>query len=313
VTDSTDLVRSRTTADYMAEAASAATRRAYLSDWRDFAEWADGHGRTTDPADPQTVADYLTDLANRGYRASTISRRVSAISKVHDALGHPSPTRTPGVRQTLRGIRRTLGTAPSRKAEISSDDLRAYFAGLGDGLKPCRDRALLVWGFAGGFRRSELVALEVSDLEATPEGYRVTVRRSKTDQTGEGFVKAITYGQDPATCPVRLMRSWLEVSGITDGAVFRGLHSSGGSLRSGPLSGQSVANIVKACARALGKDPAGFAGHSLRAGFVTEAARAGASERAIANQTGHRSPLVLRGYIRRATIFEDNAVSSLGL
>ena len=312
----TDLVRPLSTGELLQKADAPATRRAYLTDWEHFAEWAQSHRRTTDPADVETVCGYLTDLRNRGYRHSTISRRVSAISRVHQAMGHPSPTRTDAVRTLLRTIvidQAEQGITTTRKADLSSADLRAYFGTLGDGLKAVRDRALLAWGFAGGFRRSELVALEVRDLDEQPEGYRVTVRRSKTDRQGQGQVKAIIYGQDEATCPVRLMREWLDASGITDGPIFRGLHCSGTSLLDRPLSGQTVANVVKVCAAALGKPPSEFAGHSLRAGFVTEAARNGASERAIANQTGHRSPVVLRGYIRRATVFQDNAVSSLGL
>ena len=182
---------------------------------------------------------------------------------------------------------------------------------MSDELRDDRDRALLAVGFAGGFRRSELVALEVADLEEVPEGYRVTVRRSKADQDGRGMTKAIVYGRHDQTCPVRLLRVYLDRAGIGDGPIFR--PTTVGETRDRVLTGRTVANVVKRAAALVGKEPGSFAGHSLRRGFVTEAARNGASDRAIAKQTGHRSVAVLRGYIEDATVFEDNAVSSLGL
>lgn len=306
------LAVSTSTAKYLEGAVSEATRRAYVSDMEAFAAWAQPQGRATLPADPEAVADFLAFMADAGYSASTIGRRLAAISSVHKAAGFESPTRHDGVRRTHRGIRRSIGTAQVRKSDLSSADLRASFTSLGDGPKATRDRALLLWGLAGAFRRSELVALDLADLEPTDEGYRVTVRRSKTDQEAAGMLKAIVYGSDPATCPVVAMRRWLEVAGIDGGPIFRAVNK-GGTVGESRLSSRTVANTVKACAEAIGKDPADFSGHSLRAGFVTEAARAGASERAIQNQTGHRSVEVLRGYVRRAGVFDDNAVTSLGL
>ena len=195
------------------------------------------------------------------------------------------------VRASMKGIRRALGSAVEQKTPFSSEDLRAAFGSMGDALRDDRDRALLAVGFAGGFRRSELVALAAADLEEVPEGYRVTVRRSKTDQAGAGMTKALVYGQHDGTCPVRLLRCYMERGGITEGPIFRPTRA--GELRNRALTGRTVANVVKRAAALVGKEPGSFSGHSLRRGFVTEAARNGASERAIAKQTGHRSVAVL--------------------
>jgi len=304
---------SESTRSYLGASVAPATRRAYLSDWKSFTDWAEKtSGRVELPAPPVLVAEYLSAMAEGGYKASTISRHLAAITAYHRAMDLEPPTRSEGVRRVMRGIRRTLGTEPARKAEVGSADLAAYLSGLNGDLRSCRNRALLLWGLALAARRSELVGLQVEDLEAMPEGYRVTIRRSKTDQEGRGMVKAVVYGQHPVTCPVQAMREWLSRSGISSGPVFRSV-SRTGRLGQAALSDWSVAAVVKEAAEAIGRDPASVAGHSLRRGFITEAARAGASERSIMNQTGHRSVPVLRSYITRATVFEDNAVRTLGL
>ena len=295
---------------YQQQAVSDATKRAYANDFCHFTAWCEDQSATSLPAAPPVVAAYLEHLADNGYKTSTISRRMSAISVVHQAAGEESPTRDTRVRASMQGIRRVLGSAVEQKTPLLSEDLRAAFGSMGDTLRDDRDRALLAVGFAGGFRRSELVALEVADLEEVPEGYRVTVRRSKTDQDGAGMTKALVYGQHDQTCPVRLLRGYMQRGGITEGPIFR--PTRGGEWNRA-LTDRTVANIVKRAAALVGKAPGAFSGHSLRRGFVTEAARNGASERAIAKQTGHHSIVVLRGYIEDATVFEDNAVASLGL
>jgi len=289
-----------------------ATLSAYDRDWRHFTAWAVAHELRALPADPATVAMYAADLAN-SHKPSTIARRMAAISVAHQHANHPSPTRDASVRSVLAGIRRTHGTAPAQVAPATIGDIRRMVTRLGDNTIDVRDRAVLLVGFAGAFRRSELVALDVADLVDNDDGLVIAVRRSKRDQEGRGDTKAIPYGADHETCPVRAVKAWLQRSGITDGPLFRPVdrHANINTTR---LSGRAVADIVKRAADRAGLDPHQYSGHSLRAGFVTTAAANGATERAIARQTGHApNSTVLRTYIRPATVFADNAVTTIGL
>jgi site-specific recombinase XerD len=290
------------------------TRRAYSRDWRDFAAWCDDHDVLALPAAPATLCLYLSALAQLGRRASTIERRLAAISQAHQAAGRvPSPTLDWQVRTVMAGIRRRLGTAPDQKAALETAQLRRLLAATPeDTLGGQRDRALLLLGFAGGFRRSELVALDVGDLEESEHGLRVRLRRSKTDQEGEGDVKGIPWGSHLETCPVRAVRAWLEASQVTEGPLFRAVDRHG-RLGGGRLGDRAAAEVVKRAAQRAGLDPAQYAGHSLRAGHATSAAAGGAPERAIMRQTGHRSLQTLRGYIRSGTIWRENAAAYLGL
>jgi len=300
-------VISESTRRYAEESRSKATHDAYAADLKAFYNWG---GQI--PATPAEVADFLSWCADWGYAAATIQRRLSAISQAHEALGVENPTRAEGVHRTHKGIRRALGTATVMKSAITSSDLRSYFASINGDLRAVRDRSILTIGLAGAFRRSELAALQVEDLEETAEGYRVIVRRSKTDQEGRGQIKVIVYGQDPATCPVLLLRTWLARAGIEAGPIFRPVNKSG-VVGDRALSGRSVADIVKSCAGSLGKDPATFSGHSLRRGFVTEASHAGAQIQEIMEQTGHKSFQTVRGYIESSKTSKGNAVTALGL
>ena len=212
----------------------------------------------------------------------------------------------------MSGIRRTKGTAQRGKAPAVTSVVRAMVEGAPDRLLGLRDRALLLLGFAGAFWRSELVALDVEDLEFTAAGLVVTQRRSKTDQEGEGRKVGIPYGANPDTCPVRAVREWLDEAAVTLGPVFRSVNRHG-QVQPGRLSDKAVALVVKRHAPAAGVDPARYAGHSLRAGLATAAAAAGASERSIMNQTGHRSLPTLRRYIRDGQLFRDNAAAAAGL
>lgn len=297
--------------DYAAMARSPNTLRAYAADLRDFEHYCRRRGEAVLPATSQTVAAYLAFLAEQGRRVATLERRLAAISQAHQLGGFPSPTADAHVRSVLKGIRRHHGSAPRPKAPIMIEDLRAMVAALPDRPRGIRDRALLLLGFAGGFRRSELTSLTRADVEFCRDGLIVTLRRSKTDQEGEGRRVAIPYGSLPQTCPVRALQDWLLAAGIEDGAIFRSVTRTGIACQS--LTAQSVALIVKQAAASAGLDPHRFAGHSLRAGLCTAAARAGASERAIMNQTGHRSSVTLRRYIRDGNLFTDNAAARLGL
>jgi site-specific recombinase XerD len=286
------------------------TVRAYRADWDHFTAWCRSHGQSSLPASADTVALYVADLA-ASLKPATITRRISAISQAHQIAGMESPTRAAKVRLVLAGIRRTLGTAQEAKTPVLVDDQR-MIARLPEGLLGVRDRALLLIGFAGGFRRSELTALDRDAVEITRDGLVVTIRRSKTDQEGEGRKIGVPYGSNPATCPVRSFQSWLESSGITEGPLFRPINRHG-KMAAKRLSGAAVADIVKKYVEAVGLDASHFAGHSLRSGLATSAAAAGASERSIMNQTGHRSEKMVRRYIKDGSLFRENAAAVLGL
>ncbi len=295
-----------------ADASKAAnTRRAYRADWADFAAWCDHQGQAALPAAPATLALYLTDRAE-DCKAATLGRRLVTIARAHKAAGYDTPTTAPAVRAVWAGIRRVKGTAQQGKAAAVTDDVRAMVAGLPDTLRGHRDRALLLLGFAGAFRRSELVALDVGDVADTRAGLVVTLRRSKTDQEGAGRTVGIPYGAYLESCPVRAYRAWREASGIVQGPLFRAVDWQG-MLSAGPLSDKGVARIVKRRAKAAGLDPAKYSGHSLRAGLATAAAAAGKSERAIMAQTGHKSIPMVRRYIRAGDLFRENAAAGLGL
>lgn len=212
----------------------------------------------------------------------------------------------------MAGIRRNKGTAQTAKTPVLVEDLRRMITRLPETLLGVRNRALLLIGFSGAFRRSELVALDVNDVASTRDGLVVTIRRSKTDQDSEGRKIGIPYGSNPATCPIRSLQEWLERSGISDGPLFRPINRHG-KMASIRLSGAAVSDVVKRYVEAAGLDATEFAGHSLRSGLATSAAMAGASERSIMNQTGHRSLNMVRRYIRDGSLFRENAVAVVGL
>jgi integrase len=309
--------------DYLAAARAASTRRAYRHDWAAFAAWCAGHGLPALPAAPETVALYLADLADQvkeaadgravpRYAINTLQRRLAGIAAAHKEAGQEPPTRAALVRRTWAGIRRTRRVAPAAKAPIATDLLRAMVAALPATVQGRRDRALLLVGFAGAFRRSELVALDRADLGFDGEGLTITLRASKTDQEGAGRAIGIPFGERPDTCPVRALRAWLAAAGIDGGAVFRPV-TRHDTVRPRRLTDHSVALIVKRAATAVGLDPAAYAGHSLRAGLATAAARAGVAERDIMRQTGHRSVEMVRRYIREGSLFRDNPAGRVGL
>ena len=287
------------------------TLRGYSTDWRNFCQWCEGHGLCPLPAFPDTVAAYIAECARR-LKVGSIQRRLNAIAEAHKAAGLDNPTAAGAVRNTMKGIRRTLGTATVQKAPAVTADILAMMSAADSGLIGLRDHALILLGFAGAFRRSELVALNVTDLNFGQDGLTVTLRRSKTDQEGQGRPIGIPYGSNPDTCPVRVLRTWLEQAGITGGPVFRSV-TRHGQVQPGRLSPIDVARIIKKLAQRAGLDAAKYAGHSLRAGHATSAAIAGASERSIMNQTGHRSVQMVRRYIRTANLFRENSAGKLGL
>jgi site-specific recombinase XerD len=311
-------------ADQLARASRAAsTWRAYDSDLRHFRAWCAARGLGAVPATPAAVASYLADLETT-HRPATIRRRLASISVAHQVAGFDSPTADAGVRAVWAGIRRRHGVAP-RKVQAVRTQVIARLVGPIDTFDRVgtRDRAMILLGFAGALRRSELVALDVEDITEDDHGLRLRLRRSKTDQEGESRVVGVPYGSHPATCPVRAWRAWreylapwddegMEQVGPPQGPAFRAI-GRWGYIRSRRLSDRAVADIIKRRALAAGLDPALFSGHSLRAGFATEAYAQGVPELAIMRHGRWRSSATMRGYVEEGSLWNDNAAARLGL
>lgn len=272
--------------DFARAEKSDATRRAYRGDFDAFRAWCGDRGVSPLPAAAETVAAFLAAEAHRGLKPSSIGCRLAAVRYAHKLAGHEPPTNSEAVRATMRGIRRTVGAARVRKAPVTADHARAMAAATPDTLRGLRDRALLLLGFAGAFRRSELVGLDVGDIQECDEGMRVHVRRSKTDQEGQGATIAIVRGS--TTCPVKAVKEWLQAADVAKGPLFRAV-AKGGHVGTARLSDRTVAEIVKRCAGRVGLDPAAYAGHSLRAGFLTSAAARGASVFKMMDVSRHKS------------------------
>ena len=287
---------------YLHASLSDNSRKAYRCDLSQFLSWGG-----TIPSTPEVVATYLAAHAAQ-HAVATLARRLVSIGKAHTIQGLPSPTDTELVRATLRGIRHTHGSAQRQVVPIVKEDILLMVAGL-VGVKGIRDRALLLIGFAGAFRRSELVALTMADIEHAKQGLIVQLIRSKTDQEGRGRKVAIPFARG-AVCPVLALQHWLEVANITEGPIFRGVNRHG-AISSVALNPQTVAMVVKERALAVGLDSAKYAGHSLRAGLVTSAAQLGVSTWKIRQQTGHKSDAMLSRYIRDSQIFVDNAAGAV--
>jgi site-specific recombinase XerD len=312
------------TREFARRSIARSTERGYRSDWADFLEFCDEHGRQALPADPETVALYYAGLARAGARASTIGRRQAALKKAHQLAGLPSPTDDVRARAVMAGIRRELGVRPAQKAPLMTDLVRQLLEKIpSDTVAGLRDRALVLLGFSSGRRRSELVGLDVEDLREVPEGYRILIRRSKTDQEGRGQEIGIPYGQHSETCPVNALKAYLKASGLESGPLFRpankkgelreGYRTEDGFWREWRMSPQSVALVIKHWISQAGLSPDDFAGHSLRAGLATQSAANGAPERAIMAQTGHTDVEMVRRYIRTGQLFHENAADFLGL
>lgn len=300
-------------AGYAAEEKAAATRRAYRSDWADFGSWCLSRQAVDLPAAPETVAAYLAHLADTGSKASTISRRVAAIAYAHRLKGQDPPMSSEPVRAVLRGIRRRIGVAPVRKAPATAAAIAAMLERVPESITGIRDRAILLIGFAAALRRSELVSLKVQDIEAHPDGVLLHISRSKTDQEGEGAVIPIPRGG--RLQPVEALENWLRAhegnqTRNSGSDVNRPLFVSiakGGRISNQALSDRAVADIVKRYAAAAGFDPKQFAGHSLRAGFVTSALEDGADPFKVMDITRHRRIDTLKIYDRRAKAFKNHA------
>jgi len=296
---------------YAKKSRADSTWRAYENDWRQFEAWCNTVALPSLPAEPDTVAMFVASQAADGLNPSTLNRRLAAIRLVHLGAGHPSPHNALKVVEVMRGIRRDWGQPPAKKAAAIDEDVKR----MADAAEPqtrmgLRDRALLLFGFAGAFRRSELVALSTWDLEMHEEGLKVTIEKSKTDQEAQGHAIAIVRQPDSPYCPVRALNDWLTVAEIERGALFRRMFR-GDKVGQSRLSAQSVALVVKEYASRAGLDWERYAGHSLRRGFLTSAAKNRASIFKMADQSRHKSLDVLRNYVRAEALFEDNAGEGL--
>jgi len=313
-------------AGYVEAARAANTLRGYRSDWREFTAWCDGHDAEPLPAAPATVTGYLTDLARHGAKVGTMSRRISAIKFAHQLRDHPDPTRNARVVAVWEGIRRTHGAPPDQAAPLMPPELFDVLDACpttrtwktpGRPAEPdlagARDRALLLVGFVAALRRSELSALTVEQVAEHPNGLVLTLPRSKTNQTGEHVeLVVLPRAGNPARCPVTALERWRQLAGIESGPLLRPV---GKSNTAGPgrLHPESINTLVQKAVALAGLDPAPYSAHSLRAGFVTYAHLRGASDRAIAHQTRHRSLATLGSYVRVQQAWTDNAATSLGL
>jgi site-specific recombinase XerD len=296
-------ISSLTVADYVRESLSQNTRTAYLSDLEHFESWG---GQI--PATPEMIAAYLAAHAGV-HTVATLNRRLAALAKVHRFRGFSNPTSVEVVKATLRGLKRIKGTAQRQATPLIKEDLFVVLETMGTRLKDVRDRALLLLGFAGGFRRSELIGLNCDDVVLVRQGIKITLRRSKTDQNGVGRKVGIPHGRG-RWCAVVALEQWLTASSITEGAMFRPIdrHHRVGPKR---LSGEGVCLVIRERVQAAGIDPKEYSGHSLRAGLATSAAHAGVSSWKIRKQTGHASDAMLARYIRDGQLFINNAVAEL--
>lgn len=288
---------------FISQSMSENTRRGYALDLAHFQNWG-----ASIPVSPEVVAQYLADCAET-YAVATLERRLAAISKMHRALGEVDPTKAAIVTATMQGIRRSLGAGQRQARALLRDDLFAVLDRLGDRPKDVRDRAMLLLGFALAARRSELVALDVEDVEFTAKGALVTIRKSKTDQESRGRKVAVPFGRT-RHCPIAALKGWLSLAGIETGPMFLAMNKHG-DIISRRISGEAIRQTLKARLAAVGYDPAPFSAHSLRSGLVTSAAMAGASSYKIRQVTGHRTEAGLAPYLRTVDLFDDAAAARL--
>lgn len=288
------------------------TLKAYRADWRDFAAWCAYHGERDLPAAPETIVNYLNDLADDA-KANTVARRVTAISENHVAAGYQgerNPAKSSLVRAAMEAIRREKGTFQQGKTPILLETLQVLADCFDDTIVSLRDRALIFLGFAGAFRRSELVAIQIEHLTFTSEGLMILVPQSKSDQLGRGSTIAVPYAPDPSICAVRAVQAWLAAANIHRGPLFRPF-TRAHTLRDSQLSDKSVALIIKKYAKVSGFNPDTFAGHSLRRGFATSAAQHDVDALTIMRQTRHHSEKMVHRYIEQGNIFKENPLNKM--
>ena len=289
------------------------TLRAYRSDFRDFTVFCVKHGFKSMPSDPKIVSLYLTHLSKKS-KFSTLRRRLVSISVIHKLKGHYLDTKHPVIIENLMGIKRAKGSKQVGKKPILISHLTKIINVINEQnieeIVKLRNKALILVGFGGGFRRNELISTDYEDLEFVSEGVKITLKRSKTDQFGEGMIKGLPYFSKEDYCPVTSLKNWLKISKIKTGPIFRRF-AKGSALTEYRLTDQSVVLIIKNCLKLAGIENNNFSGHSLRSGFATVAAEAGADERSIMAMTGHKTTQMVRRYIKEANLFKNNALNKV--
>ena len=290
------------------------TIRAYKSDFKDFGAFCARHSFKILPTAPKIVALYLTHLSSKDAKMSTLRRRLVSIGMIHKLKGHYLDTKHPIIIENLMGIKRVKGSIQKGKKPILINHLKSIINAINqqeiDEIKKFRDKSLILIGFGGGFRRTELISIDHEDLEFVPEGVKITIKRSKTDQFGEGMVKGLPYFSNELYCPVINLKKWLELSNIKSGPIFRRF-AKGSVLTKNRLTDQSVVLLIKNYLNLAGIENSNFSAHSLRSGFATVAAESGADERSIMAMTGHKTTQMVRRYIREANIFKNNALNKI--
>ena len=290
------------------------TVRAYKSDFNDFGLFCAQNGFRSLPSEPKIVSLYLTHLSTKDAKMSTLRRRLVSIGVIHKLKGHYLDTKHPSIIENIMGIKRRKGSFQRGKKPILINDLKLIINVIDElnkkEIKKLRDRSLILIGFSGGFRRNEIVSLDYDDLDFVEEGLKITIKKSKTDQFGEGSIKALPYFDNSQYCPVLSIKKWLEISKITSGPLFRRF-SKGSKLSESRLTDQTVALLIKEYLRLTGIDSKNYSGHSLRSGFATTAAESGVEERSIMAMTGHKSTEMVRRYIKEANLFKNNALNKI--
>ena len=290
------------------------TVRAYKSDFNDFGLFCAKNGFKSLPTEPKIISLYLTYLSTKNIKMSTLKRRLVSISVIHRLKGHYIDTKHPSIIENIMGIKRRKGSIQRGKKPILINNLKTIINVIDvynkEEIKRLRDRSIILIGFSGGFRRNEIVSIDYDDLDFVQEGLKINVRRSKTDQFGEGFVKALPYFDNQLYCPVVSLKDWLNISKIASGPVFRRFNK-GSKLSEKRLTDQSVALLIKEYLNLAGIDSKNYSGHSLRSGFATSAAESGAEERNIMAMTGHKSTEMVRRYIKEANLFKNNALNKI--
>jgi site-specific recombinase XerD len=290
------------------------TIRAYKSDFNDFGLFCAQNGFKSLPSEPKIISLYLTHLSTRDAKMSTLKRRLVSIGVIHKVKGHYLDTKHPTIIENLMGIRRRKGSVQKGKKPLLINSLKEIINTIDkeiiNEIKKIRDRSIILIGFSGGFRRNEIVSLDCDDLDFVSEGLKINIKRSKTDQFGEGSIKALPYFENSQYCPVVSIQKWLEISKINNGSLFRRFNK-GSKLSEKRLTDQTVALLIKKYLEMAGINSKNYSGHSLRSGFATSAAESGAEERSIMAMTGHKSTEMVRRYIKEANLFKNNALSKI--
>ena len=290
------------------------TIRAYKSDFNDFGLFCAQNGFKSLPSEPKIISLYLTHLSTKEVKMSTLKRRLVSIGVIHKLKGHYLDTKHPSIIENIMGIKRRKGSFQKGKKPILINDLKLLINVIDkvnkEKIMRARDRSIILIGFSGGFRRNEIVSLDFDDLDFVSEGLKINLKRSKTDQYGEGSVKGLPYFDNSQYCPVLSVKKWIEISNIDTGPLFRRF-SKGSKLTDNRLTDQTVALLIKKYLNLAGIDSKNYSGHSLRSGFATSAAESGVEERSIMAMTGHKSTEMVRRYIKEANLFKNNALKNI--